>query len=152
MLLIRNLSVNLGNFKIENVSFEVFDKEIIALLGENGSGKTTLLNAIAGFVELTSGSIVFDGVPISKEPPNKRNIGYIFQDFALFPHMTVEENIKYGLRFKKIDNKELHFKNLVEFLKIGRSTKTFSNKFKRWRETKGSHCKISYVRPKTRPF
>ncbi|MEF3245265.1 MAG: ABC transporter ATP-binding protein [Caldisericaceae bacterium] len=125
MLLIRDLSVNLVNFKIENVSFEVFDKEIIALLGDNGSGKTTLLNAIAGFVELTSGSIIFDGVPISKETPNKRNIGYIFQDFALFPHMTVEENIKYGLRFKKIENKELHFKNLVEFLKIGHLLKRF---------------------------
>ena len=72
------------------------------MLGPSGSGKTTVLRMIAGFDLPTSGKIEIDGVDVSKTPPFDRDVNTVFQDYALFPHMTVIENIEYGLKVKKI--------------------------------------------------
>jgi putative spermidine/putrescine transport system ATP-binding protein len=82
---------------LDGVSLEVERGELLALLGPSGSGKSTLLMSIAGFVVLDEGEIVVDGVPISNLPPFKRNFGVVFQQYALFPHMTVEQNVGYPL-------------------------------------------------------
>jgi putative spermidine/putrescine transport system ATP-binding protein len=83
---------------VDNVSLMVRAGEIMALLGPSGCGKTTLLRIIAGFVRQTSGSILINGRSIDDRPPNLRNIGIVFQNYALFPHMSVRENVAYGLK------------------------------------------------------
>jgi len=83
---------------LESVSLEVANSEIVAVLGPSGSGKSTLLRAIAGLVEVATGDIEWDGRSITDVPPHKRGFGLMFQGYALFPHMTVEENVGFGLK------------------------------------------------------
>ena len=77
------------------------------MLGPSGSGKTTVLMMLAGFETPTNGEIYLDGEPISSIPPYKRGIGMVFQNYALFPHMTVKENLSFPLEVRKIPKKEL---------------------------------------------
>ncbi len=77
--------------------------EKLSILGPSGSGKTTLLRLIAGLENLDAGTILFNGQSIEKTPPHKRHFGMMFQDFALFPHMNVYDNIAFGLKMKKLD-------------------------------------------------
>lgn len=89
-----------GNRILEGVSVSVADGECLALLGPSGCGKTTTLRSIAGFVRPDSGTVRIDGEIINDKPPHRRNVGLVFQDYALFPHMTVRENVGYGLRMR----------------------------------------------------
>lgn len=98
MLEIRNLSVTLGGSRIlHDVSLEVDDGEILGVLGPSGSGKSTLLRAIAGIVDLTSGSVMWGGSDLTDTPTHLRRFGLMFQGYALFPHLSVGENIGFGL-------------------------------------------------------
>jgi putative spermidine/putrescine transport system ATP-binding protein len=83
---------------VDDVSLSIRAGEVVALLGPSGCGKTTLLRTIAGFVTQQAGRVLIDGVSIDALPPNRRNVGIVFQNYALFPHMTVAENVAYGLR------------------------------------------------------
>lgn len=87
-----------SNRVVDEVDIDMHPGELVCLLGPSGCGKTTTLRMIAGFVEPTSGSIVIDGKDVSRLPPNQRDIGLVFQNYALFPHMTVADNITFGLR------------------------------------------------------
>jgi ABC-type sugar transport system ATPase subunit len=88
-----------GNFvAVDDVSLSVKAGEVLALLGPSGCGKTTLLRIISGFIEQTAGSVLIDGRSIDHLPPNLRRVGIVFQSYALFPHMTVAENVAYGLK------------------------------------------------------
>ncbi|MBV5323896.1 MAG: ATP-binding cassette domain-containing protein, partial [Rhodospirillaceae bacterium] len=82
---------------LDGVDLTFADGEFFGLLGPSGSGKTTLLRAIAGFIELDAGEIRIDDTDISRIPVHQRNIGMVFQNYALFPHMNVAENIAFGL-------------------------------------------------------
>jgi putative spermidine/putrescine transport system ATP-binding protein len=82
---------------VDNVTLDIRGGELVALLGPSGCGKTTLLRIIAGFINQTEGRVIIGGTAIDHLPPHKRTIGIVFQNYALFPHMTVEENIAYGL-------------------------------------------------------
>ncbi|MEM5596885.1 ABC transporter ATP-binding protein [Niallia circulans] len=86
---------------LENVSFEIERGKFYTLLGPSGCGKTTVLRLIAGFMEPTEGNIYFNGKLINKIPANKRQVNTVFQDYALFPHLNVFENVAFGLRIKK---------------------------------------------------
>lgn len=86
---------------LDGISLEIREGEFLAVLGPSGCGKTTLLKAIAGLVPVESGVIRIDGRPVEKLPPQGRNAAMIFQNYALFPHMSVRENIAYGLRIRK---------------------------------------------------
>jgi ABC-type Fe3+/spermidine/putrescine transport system ATPase subunit len=98
---VRDASVSYGAHRVlDAVSLSAAAGEFIALLGASGCGKTTLLRAICGFVELTSGSIAVDGRDITRLPPDKRNIAMVFQSYALWPHMTVAQNMGYGLKLR----------------------------------------------------
>jgi putative spermidine/putrescine transport system ATP-binding protein len=88
------------------ISVLVHPGEFLTLLGPSGSGKTTTLNAIAGFIDLTEGEIYLDGAPIAPIPTHKRNIGVIFQNYALFPHMTASANIVYALKQRRVPRAE----------------------------------------------
>jgi putative spermidine/putrescine transport system ATP-binding protein len=100
---IRGLSKRFGDVvAVDDVSLEVFEGEFLTLLGPSGSGKTTALRMVAGFESPTSGSIELDGNDVTKVPPSRRNVNTVFQDYALFPHMTVLDNVEYGLKVKKV--------------------------------------------------
>jgi putative spermidine/putrescine transport system ATP-binding protein len=91
---------------VDGVDLDVVDGEFLTLLGPSGSGKTTVLRMIAGFERPDAGSIELDGVDVTNAPPYARDVNTVFQDYALFPHMTVLENIEYGLRVKKVPKAE----------------------------------------------
>ena len=102
------LTKRFGNFTaVDNMNLKAADGEMIALLGGSGCGKTTTLRMIAGFAEPTEGSILVDGEDVAKIPPYKRNIGIFFQNYALFPHMTVFENVAFGLKLQKLKKPEI---------------------------------------------
>ena len=96
-----------GARALDDVSYNIERGEFFALLGSSGCGKSTLLNIIGGFVDPTCGSITVDGQDILGVPANKRNIGTVFQSYALFPHLNVFDNIAYGLRLKTRDKQEI---------------------------------------------
>jgi ABC-type Fe3+/spermidine/putrescine transport system ATPase subunit len=89
------------------LSLDVAAGEFVTLLGPSGSGKTTLLNIAAGFVEPDQGKLSVGGADITALPPRKRDIGMVFQSYALFPHMTVFDNVAYGLRVRAIPGAEI---------------------------------------------
>ena len=91
---------------VDGVDLEIADGEFFAMLGPSGSGKTTVLRLIAGFELPDSGVIEIDGVDVSQTPPFNRDVNTVFQDYALFPHMTVLENVEYGLKVKKVAKEE----------------------------------------------
>jgi len=88
---------NVSNFICRNISLKIAGGELMALLGPTGAGKTTLLNIVSGLIEY-EGSVLFDGAPVDEIPVNRRSVGYLFQDLALFPHLDVASNITYGLK------------------------------------------------------
>jgi len=92
---------------LSGTSLEVSDREIVAVLGPSGSGKTTLLRAIAGLVEIQSGEILWDGQNLKVVPTHQRDFGLMFQGFALFPHLTVAENVAFGLRMAHHSGEEI---------------------------------------------
>ncbi len=117
MLKIENLFLKKGSFVLHKLTFDVQEQSYFVILGKTGSGKTMLLEAIAG-IQKIEGRISFDGVDVTNVLPEKRNFGFVYQDFVLFPNMSVEQNIKYSSRFKKIENKDELFEDLVGFLRI----------------------------------
>src|SRR5271167_730358 len=92
---------------LDRVSLSAAGGEFIALLGASGCGKTTLLRAICGFVPVAGGSIAVGGRDITSLPPDKRNIAMVFQSYALWPHMTVAQNIGYGLKLRGVGRVEI---------------------------------------------
>lgn len=88
---------------VDRVSFDVREGELFFLLGPSGSGKTTILRMVAGFYRPDGGNLLFDGRPVNDEPPNRRNTGMVFQNYALWPHMSVSRNVEYGLRVRKVN-------------------------------------------------
>ena len=93
---------------VKDFNFEIPDGELIGLLGPSGCGKSTTLNMICGLEKPTSGKIFFGDKDVTALPPEKRGVGMVFQNYALYPHMTVRENITYALRVHKLDQQELN--------------------------------------------
>ena len=92
-----------GDFvAVERADFAIERGEFFSLLGPSGCGKTTLLKMIAGFEQPTTGKVMLEGVDVSNVPPHQRNVNTVFQQYALFPHMSVLDNVAFGLRAKKV--------------------------------------------------
>ncbi len=105
---IKNLTKRFGDFTaVDNLNLSIAQSEMIAILGGSGCGKTTTLRMIAGFTDPNEGSILVDGKDMKNIPPYKRNIGIFFQNYALFPHMTVFENVAFGLKLQKLPKAEI---------------------------------------------
>ncbi|SKA78016.1 spermidine/putrescine transport system ATP-binding protein [Clostridium sp. USBA 49] len=105
---LKNITKKYGdNTVIKNLNLYIKRNEFITLLGPSGCGKTTTLNIIAGFEDVNEGSIIFENTVINNVPPHKRQINTVFQKYALFPHMNVFENIAFGLRIKKLPEKNI---------------------------------------------
>jgi ABC-type Fe3+/spermidine/putrescine transport system ATPase subunit len=114
---LRKISKSFGGLPVvKEFSFQVDSGEFLSLLGPSGCGKTTTLRIIAGLEHQDEGEVLIGGEEISDTPVHKRSIGFIFQDYALFPHMTVEENIKFGLKMRRIPGN--HPEKVQSVLKI----------------------------------
>lgn len=106
-----------GKQVLTNINLAIKEKEFVTFLGPSGCGKTTTLRIIGGFTTHSSGKVLFDGSDITQIPPYKRQINTVFQKYALFPHLNIYENIAFGLRIKKIDNKTID-KKVKKMLKL----------------------------------
>ena len=105
---IRNVSKHFGSVRaVDDLSFDIMRGEFFSLLGPSGCGKTTLLRILAGFETPSAGEILIDGQPMSSVPPNERPTNMVFQNYAIFPHLNVRQNIAYGLRRRKLPKQEV---------------------------------------------
>lgn len=102
---------------LENLNLKVKKGELVSLLGPSGCGKTTTLRVVAGFIEPTGGSFFLEEKDYTKIPVHNRNFGLVFQSYALFPHLTVEENVAFGLKMKKLSKSEIN-KKVSEMLEV----------------------------------
>ncbi|MDG9729665.1 polyamine ABC transporter ATP-binding protein [Ignatzschineria sp. RMDPL8A] len=110
---------------VNNISLDIYKGEFFSLLGPSGCGKTTLLRMLAGFETPTSGKILLEGEDMSKIPPYERPVNMMFQSYALFPHMTVEDNIAFGLKQDKIAKAEIRKRvdQMLELVQMGKYAK-----------------------------
>lgn len=105
---LENVSKKYKNkYIIKNLNLDIYEGEFLTLLGSSGCGKTTILRLISGLEEVTEGKIYLEGKDVTNTDPTKREVNTIFQNFALFPHMTVEQNIAFGLKIKKVPKNEI---------------------------------------------
>src|SRR5258708_30460325 len=96
-----------GTRALDGISLDIADGAFVSLLGPSGCGKTTTLKIVAGFEDADEGKVVFDGSDVSRVPAERRNIGMVFQNYALFPHMTVAGNLAFGLEVRRIAKPEI---------------------------------------------
>ena len=132
MISLENISKDWKEFSIQNINLKIEEHEYFILLGPTGAGKTLLLELIAGFHSLKEGNIIINELNVKQLPPERRNIGFVYQDYMLFPHKNVEQNIEYGLKLRKLEKPKIKKKiiEISEILKIEhllhRNVKTLS--------------------------
>jgi molybdate/tungstate transport system ATP-binding protein len=118
MITIEDLNIRLLGFNLHNINLEIGENEFFILMGPTGAGKTVLLEAIAGLVTIKSGKIIIGKRDITRLPPERRGISIVYQDYALFPHLTVQDNITYGLHFHRTDKTKKDLTRLIEELDL----------------------------------
>src|SRR5450631_4549089 len=123
---IERVTKSFGDFKaVDDVSLKIYQKEIFCLLGASGCGKTTLLRMLGGFETPTSGKILIDGEDMTGVPPYERPVNMMFQSYALFPHMTVEQNVAFGLKQDRIPKAEIRERvaAMLDLVRLGQFAK-----------------------------
>lgn len=121
MVKLENVTKDFGEKKIiKGIDLEIYEGEFLTLLGPSGCGKTTILRTISGLEEVTTGKIYIDNEEVTNLPPQKRDVNTIFQNFALFNTMTVQKNIEFGLKMKKLSNEEIKKRtnNIIEMIQM----------------------------------
>ena len=106
-----------GQIVLKGVNLDIYENEFVTLLGPSGCGKTTLLRILGGFLDADEGKVIFDGEEISRKPPYERELNTVFQKYALFPHLSVYENIAFGLKIHKI-SKDVIEQKVMKMLKL----------------------------------
>ncbi|WPC43797.1 ATP-binding cassette domain-containing protein [Clostridium sp. JS66] len=107
MLKLEHINKKLGDFRLKDINFGVKEGEYFVILGPTGTGKTIILETIAGIYTPDSGDIYINNINISNLPPEKRNIGFVYQDYLLFPHLSVRKNIVFGLKARKVNKADM---------------------------------------------
>jgi multiple sugar transport system ATP-binding protein len=135
---------------VKDFSLEVQDQEFLVLLGPSGCGKTTTLRMVAGLEEVTDGTIEIDGVDVTDLPPRKRDVSMVFQNYAVWPHMTVYENIAYALKLKRMDKKTIDstVKEATELTKISELLDRYPSQLSGGQQQRVAVARAIAVKPK----
>lgn len=135
---------------VDNVNLTVSPGEFLTFLGPSGCGKTTTLRMIAGFEIPSSGQIIVDGTDITQVPANKRDMGFVFQNYALFPHMTIFENVAYGLRIRGLSGDELASKvrEGLAMVGLGNAEQRYPNQLSGGEQQRVALARVLVLRPK----
>ena len=131
------------------VSLDIPEGELFFLLGPSGCGKTTLLRTIAGFEAPDSGKVYFDGRDVTDVPPHKRNTGMVFQNYALWPHMTVFENVSYGLKVRRLDRRAVSHgtDEALEMVRMSRERARFPNQLSGGQQQRVALARALVIKP-----
>ncbi len=134
---------------VDHITTAIEPGELFFLLGPSGCGKTTLLRMIAGFIEPTSGTIAFDNKDVTNTPPNKRNTGMVFQSYALWPHMTVEQNVAFGLNVRKTPAaaRDRAVREALEAVQMGEYAKRKPNQLSGGQQQRVALARALVIRP-----
>ena len=135
---------------VKKMNLEIKQGELVSFLGPSGCGKTTTLNMIAGFLEVDGGRIEVDGKPVHLLPPNKREMGMVFQNYALFPHMTVFDNVAYGLKLRKVNKNEIAKRVLeaLEMVRLSGYEKRYPKELSGGQQQRVSLARALVIKPK----
>src|SRR4030067_1727118 len=132
MIEVKTLSLHLGEFNLKDINLSIWDGEYFVILGPTGAGKTVLLECVAGLQHIKKGSIYFDGADVTRQVPEERHLGYVPQDYVLFPFLNVFDNIAFGLKQPKITRSDVQecVTKIAEIMGIsrllGRDTRSLS--------------------------
>jgi len=139
-----------GVAAVHDFSLDIEKGSLVSFLGPSGCGKTTTLRMIAGFEQLDSGTICLDGNDIVPVPPNRRDIGMVFQSYALFPNMTVRENVAFGLEMKKTPKAEIkkHVDNVLEMVRLQDTAKRFPHQLSGGQQQRIALARALAVQPR----
>lgn len=135
---------------VDDVSLTALPGEMLTFLGPSGCGKTTVLRMVAGFEIPTSGTILIDGQDVTNVPVNRRDIGFVFQNYALFPHMSVFENVAYGLRVKRFSEGEIRRKvgEGLDLVGLGKAEKRFPNQLSGGEQQRVALARVLVLEPR----
>ena len=149
MIELENIHINLPGFSIKDVNLSVNEGEFFILLGPTGAGKTLLLEAISGLVSINKGRIHVGKRDVTHLPPEKRRVGIVYQDQALFPHLTVEKNIRYGLKYSNIDDNQVrqYLEKLLEQLELTHLLKRTTHRLSGGEKQRVALARALLVRP-----
>ena len=148
---LQNISKRYGDFDaVKSVDLVVDSAEFITLLGPSGCGKTTTLRLIAGFVRPTIGSIIIGGVEVTSIPPHLREVGLVFQNYALFPHMSVGENVEFGLKMRKTQKTERTTRvgEALELVRLSGHQERLPNQLSGGQQQRVALARALVIRPK----
>lgn len=146
---IKNLEKSFGDTKVlKKLNLNIEEGEFITLLGPSGCGKSTLLRCIAGLNSIDSGEIFIDGKDMTNVIPKDRNIGMVFQNYALFPNMTVWENIEFGLKMKKEKNYDEKIKNIIDMVELNGKENYYPNELSGGQQQRVAFARALITRPK----
>ena len=150
MLKLNKILCKVGNFTLKDISFELEKEEYFIILGSTGSGKTTLAKCICGLYKISDGKIFLNGQNITNLPPHKRRIGYVPQDFALFPHLNVKDNILFGVKAKRIEFERIknNFEQIIKILRIGNILNRYVNNLSGGEKQRVALARALLVNPK----
>jgi len=149
-LSLKKVSKSFGqNAVLRDINLEIERGKLISLLGPSGCGKSTTLNVISGFEEPDEGEVILDGKTITHLPPYKRDTAVVFQDYSLFPHMRVEENISYGLRVRRLDKSAIAARvaEVMELLDLSKLGRRFPSELSGGQQQRVSLARALAVRP-----
>ena len=146
-----NIVKNFGDTQVlKNISLDIEKGQLVTLLGPSGCGKSTLLRCLAGLESVTSGKVWLDGKDITKEEPRKRDIGMVFQQYSLFPNLTVEKNVAFGLQLKKMPKNQIDtkVKEMLEIVGLGDKGKSYPSQLSGGQQQRAALARAIVTEPK----